>query len=93
MLMLLGFLSGLDELVDLVDQLLGGEGFEDVLAVELKVAEVGGDGGVGAAEFGGDLAEAEALAAEVVSLEDASAAAQAGRLGRGLGHGGLLGLW
>ena len=88
LLVLLGFLSGLDQLLDLVDQLLGDEGLEDVLAVELEVAQVGGDGRVGAAEFGGDLPQAESLAAEPVGLEDALAASWRGRVG----HGGLLGL-
>ena len=41
--------------VDLVGESVGGDGAEDVGSVGLEVAEVGVDGGAGAAELGGDF--------------------------------------
>ncbi len=84
---LVGCGIGLGEAVDLVGEAVGGDGLEDVCAVELEVAEVGVDGRAGTAEPLGDLFGGEALAVEVVGFEDASAASGCGRVG--CGHGWL----
>ena len=55
---------GLAELLEGVEELVGGERFDDVFAVLFEGFEVLGDGGVGAAHLLGDLAEGESLAAE-----------------------------
>ncbi len=65
---------GLGEDVDLIGELVGGDGAEDVVAVEPEVTEVGMDGGRGAAHLPGDLGQEESLAVEVVGFEHASAA-------------------
>ncbi|MYJ92574.1 MAG: hypothetical protein F4038_05945, partial [Chloroflexi bacterium] len=71
---LVGVGVGGGEDVDLVGESVGGDGAQDVGSMELEVAEVGVDGGAGAAELSGDLFWTEALAVEVVGFEDASAA-------------------
>ena len=71
---LVGLGLGGGEDVDLVGKAVGGDGAEDVGSVELEVAEVGVDGGAGAAEFLGYSVGGESLAVEVVGFEDASAA-------------------
>ena len=86
---LVGIGFGLGEQVDLVEQLVAGDGVEDVVAMESEVAEVGGDGGAAAVHAVGDLLVGEGLAVEVVGLEDAEAASGAGRGGLG-GHGIVL---
>ena len=78
---------GLCEEVDLVEELVAGDGVEDVVAVELEVAEVGGDGGAGAVHAFGDLALGERLAVEVVGLKDAEATSGRGWDGLDAGHG------
>ena len=82
---LVGVGLGGGEDVDLVGESVGGDGAQDVGSVELEVAEVGVDGGAGAAEFLGDVFRGEALAVEVVGFEDASAASGGGWVG--VGHG------
>ncbi|MDE2986545.1 MAG: hypothetical protein OXT70_00645 [Chloroflexota bacterium] len=84
---LVGFGLGMGEDVELVGEIVGGDGAQDVVAVALEVLEVCVDGGVGAAEPGADLPEGESLAVEVVGLEHAVAAPGGGRLARdGAGH-------
>ena len=78
---LVGIGVGGGEDVDLVGESVGGDGAQDVGSVELEVAEVGVDGGAGAAEFLGDCVGGEALAVEVVGFEDASAASGSGWVG------------
>ncbi len=78
---LVGVGVGGGEDVDLVGESVGGDGAEDVGSVELEVAEVGVDGGAGAAEFLGDSVGGESLAVEVVGFEDASAASGGGWVG------------
>ncbi|MCY3587269.1 MAG: hypothetical protein OXH40_01100, partial [Chloroflexi bacterium] len=80
---LVGFGVGGGEDVDLVGEPVGGDGAQDVSSVELEVAEVGVDGGAGAAELGGDCVGGETLAVEVVGFEDASAASGGGWVGVG----------
>ena len=82
---LVGFGVGLGELIDLIEQLVAGDGVEDVVAVALEVAEVGGDGGARAAHAVGDLLVGEGLAVQVVCFEDAQADARRGRYWR-VGH-------
>ncbi len=67
---LVGFGVGGGEDVDLVGESVGGDGTEDVGSVELEVAEVGVDGGAGAAELLGDCVGGEALAVEVSGVRD-----------------------
>ena len=43
---------GLGEGVDLVEQPVASDGVQDVAAVKLEVAQIGGGGGTGAAEIG-----------------------------------------
>ena len=78
---LVGVGVGGGEDVDLVGEAVGGDRAEDVGSVELEVAEVGVDGGAGAAEALGDLFRSESLAVEVVGFEDASAASGGGWVG------------
>ena len=80
---LVGVGVGAGEDVDLVGESVGGDGAEDVGSVELEVAEVGVDGGAGAAELFGDFVRRDALAVEVVGFEDASAASGGGWVGHG----------
>ncbi|MXY85193.1 MAG: hypothetical protein F4Y95_01540, partial [Chloroflexi bacterium] len=63
----------MSEEVELVGEMVGGDGAKDVVAVEAEVAEVGVDGGAGAAELSGNLHGGASLAPEVVGFEDASA--------------------
>ena len=79
---------GLGQAVELVGEAVGGDGPEDVVAVEAEVSEVGVDGGRGAAHLPGDLAQGECLAVEVVGFDHASAAS-GGRWFRDcwVGHG------
>ena len=84
---LVGFGLGGGEDVDLVGESIGGDGAQDVGSVELEVAEVGVDGGAGAAELFGDLVSRKSLAVEVVGFEDASAASGGGWVGVGHGEG------
>ena len=58
------------ELLEGLDELLGGEGLDDFGAVGVEVAQVLKHGGGGAVHFGGDLADGESLAAELVGSED-----------------------
>ena len=67
---------GIGEEIELVGETVGGDGAEDVLAVEPEVAEIGVDGGAGASESAGDLHGGASLAPEVVRFEDASAASR-----------------
>ena len=70
--------------VDLVGESVGGDGAEDVGSVGLEVAEVGVDGGAGAAELSAISLGGESLAVEVVGFEDASAASGGGWVGHGM---------
>ena len=58
------------ELLEGLDELLGGERFDDFGAVGVEVAQVLEHGGGGAVHLGGDPADGESLAAEVIGLED-----------------------
>ena len=74
--------EALFEALGVVEQFVVGEGLDELGSVGFERAEVVVDGGAGDAELLGDLAEGEALLAELVGVEGASAA-----LG-GEGHGG-----
>ena len=82
---LVGVGVGGGEDVHLVGEAVDGDGAEDVGSVELEVAEVGVDGGAGAAELGGDFFGGASLAIEVVGFEDASAASGGWWVGHGEG--------
>ncbi|MDE2987668.1 MAG: hypothetical protein OXT70_06385 [Chloroflexota bacterium] len=49
-LVLFGLGVGIGEEIELVGETVGGDGAEDVVAVEPEVAEIGVDGGAGASE-------------------------------------------
>ena len=76
----------LGELDRVDDDLVGGDFAHQVEAEELVVAQVAGDGGVGAAHDLGDLAEGESLRAELVGLEDSGPAGGVGIVGMGHGY-------
>jgi len=78
---------GMGEEVQLFGEAIGGDGAQDVVAEEAEIAEVGVDGGAGAAELSGDMHGGAALAPEVMGFEDASAASRAWRVGRPDGVG------
>lgn len=80
------FRVGLREQVDLVGELVGGDGAEDVCAVEPVIPQVRVGGGAGAVHFLGHLAQGTSTAGEVVSFEDAQAASGSGRLAGGGWH-------
>ena len=80
---LVGFGLDLAEQVDLVGEAVGGDGAEDVVAVQAEVAQIGVSGGAGAAHAVGDLLQGEVLALEVVGCEDASAASWGRWVGAG----------
>ena len=69
-LAIVALLVGGVELLQGADELLGGERFDDFGAVGVEVAQVLQDGGGGAVHFGGDPADGESLAAELVGSED-----------------------
>ena len=83
---LVGVSVGPGEQVDLVDEPVGGDAAQDVLAVQAEVFEVGVSGGAGAAEAVADLLQGESLAVEAVGLQHASAASW----GWWVGHGAVL---
>ena len=74
--------EALFEALGVVEQFVVGEGLDELGALGFEGAEVVVDGGAGELETLGDLAEGEALLAELVGLEGASSS-----LG-GEGHGG-----
>ena len=85
------FVGEVGELDDVGDDLVGGEFLDEVGAEEFEVAEVGGDGGVGAVHAFGDLTEGESLLSELVGLEEFGSAGGVGEVGEGHGRSRVRG--